>query len=124
MKKALIISTAATLLGMSAIAVSGVDTGFHLFMNTGIEHSIARVVLAVALLVILVTSRPRSAALRGLLGAIALVSISFAVSQTLNYQLGLFDTLVYFLAGLVVSIESLELEPESSTEQSPAFAAV
>ena len=124
MKNALIISTAATLLGMSAIAVSGVDTGFHLFMNTGIEHSIARVVLAVALLVILVTSRPRSAALRGLLGAIALVSISFAVSQTLNYQLGLFDTLVYFLAGLVVSIESLELEPESSTEQSPAFAAV
>jgi hypothetical protein len=110
MKRVLIVSTIAVLFLMIVTAVSGANTGFNLFMNTGIEHTIARVVLMIALFAIAVTVRPRAHAFRAAIGVISVAIILFTVAQTINYSLGLFDSIVYFLSGLILSIESLEAE--------------
>lgn len=118
MKKILTLGTIAALVVMIITALSGNDTGFSLFMNTNIEHTIARAVLIVGLLGIAVTTRPRSRLFRTTLGIVSALVISFTVFQTLNYSLGLLDTVVYFLGGLLLSIESLENEEETSVEKS------
>ena len=118
MKKILTIGTIVALVVMIITAVSGNDTGFSLFMNTNIEHTIARAVLVVGLLGIAVTTRPRSRLFRTTLGIVSALVISFTVFQTLNYSLGLLDTVVYFLGGLLLSIESLESEEADPVEKS------
>lgn len=110
MKKVLTIGTIAALFVMIVTAISGNDTGFNLFMNTSIEHIIARVVLIGALVAIAMTSRPRSRGFRTALGTVSLLMIVFTAVQTLNYSLGLLDAVVYFLGGLLLSIESIEAE--------------
>lgn len=118
MKKILTLGTIAALVVMIITALSGTDTGFSLFMNTEIEHTIARAVLIVGLLGIAVTARPRSKLFRTTLGIVSAMVIVFTVIQTLNYSLGLLDTVVYFLGGLLLSIESLETEEPAVEEKS------
>ena len=115
MKKVLTIGTIAALFVMILAAVTGSDAGFSLFMNTGIEHIIARAVLIGGLVAVAMTSRPRSKTFRTALGVISVLMIVFTAVQTLNYSLGLLDAVVYFLGGLLLSIESLEAE--SPTER-------
>jgi hypothetical protein len=115
MKRILIVGTIAVLFVMMVTALSGANTGFNLFMNTSIEHIIARAVLIVSLLAVALTVRPRAHMFRAAIGLVSLAIIIFTVSQTVTYSLGLFDSLVYFLSGLILSIEALEAE-ESATE--------
>lgn len=110
MKKVLILGTIAALFVMIITAFTGNETGFSLFMNMSLEHNIARIVLAVGLAAIAMTARPRSKALRTALGFISVLVIVFTATQTLNYTLGMLDAVVYFLGGLLLSIESLEAE--------------
>lgn len=112
MKQVLTVGTIAALVVMIITALSGNDTGFSLFMNTGFEHTIARAVLIVGLLGVAMTTRPRSRSFRAGLGIVAALIVLFTITQTLNYNLGLLDTIVYFLGGLLLSIESLEAEEE------------
>jgi hypothetical protein len=98
---------------MIITALSGNDTGFSLFMNTNIEHTIARVVLIIALIGVAMTTRPRSHMFRTALGVVSVLMIAFTAVETINYNLGLLDTVVYFLGGLLLSIESLEAEDEA-----------
>ena len=91
MKKILTLGTIAALVVMIITALSGNDTGFSLFMNTSIEHTIARAVLIIGLLGIAVTARPRSKLFRTTLGIVSALVIIFTVVQTLNYSLGLLD---------------------------------
>lgn len=117
MKRILIVGTIAVLFVMMITALSGANTGFNLFMNTSIEHIIARAVLIVSLLAVAITVRPRAHVLRTAIGLVSIAIIAFTVSQTITYSLGLFDSMVYFLSGLILSVEALEAE-EPSTEQS------
>jgi hypothetical protein len=110
MKRILIVGTIAVLFVMMVTALSGANTGFNLFMNTSIEHIIARAVLIVSLLAVALTVRPRAHMFRAAIGLVSLAIIIFTVSQTVTYSLGLFDSLVYFLSGLILSIEALEAE--------------
>jgi hypothetical protein len=110
MKRVLIVGTIAVLFVMMVTALSGANTGFNLFMNTGLEHIIARAVLIVALLAVALTVRPRAHMFRAAIGFISLAIIIFTVAQTVTYSLGLFDSMVYFLSGLILSIEALEAE--------------
>lgn len=110
MKRILTVGTIAVLFVMMIAAISGTTTGFNLFINTGIEHVIARAVLIISLLAIAITVRPRAHLLRTALGFVSVAIIIFTVSQTITYSLGLFDSLVYFLSGLILSIEALEAE--------------
>lgn len=118
MKRILTLGTIAALTVMIITALSGTDTGFSLFMNTGIEHTIARAVLIVGLAGIAVTARPRSRLFRTTLGIVSAMVIMFTLIQTLNYNLGLLDTVVYFLGGLLLSIESLETDEAEVEEKS------
>ena len=113
MKQVLTLGTIAALVVMIITALSGNDTGFSLFMNTNIEHTIARVVLIVALVAVAMTTRPRSHMFRTALGVVSVLMIIFTATQTMNYSLGLLDSVVYFLGGLLLSIESLEAEEEA-----------
>lgn len=110
MKRILIVGTLAVLLVVMITAMLGANSSFSLFINTSIEHIIARAVLIVTLLGIAVTVRPRAHILRATIGFVSLAIIIFTVSQTITYSLGLFDSLVYFLSGLILSIEALEAE--------------
>lgn len=114
MKQVLTVGTIAALVVMIITALTGNDTGFSLFMNTSIEHTIARAVLIAGLLGVAMTTRPRSRVFRSALGVIAGLIVIFTVAQTLNYNLGLLDTVVYFLGGLLLSIEALEAEEETA----------
>ncbi|QQS21919.1 hypothetical protein IPM09_05430 [Candidatus Saccharibacteria bacterium] len=118
MKKTLIVGTCFALIIMTIVSISGIDAGFNLLMNTGIEHSLARLALVGALVTLLITSRPRAVVVRALLGVISLGVLVFAIAQTIDYQLGLLDTVAYFLAGLMISIEAFE--PQENTVQLPA----
>lgn len=113
MKKALTISTIAALLLMASVAAFHVEVGFSLFMSSEIDHIIARIILAVVLFVTLVATRPRSQTIRMVLGTIALLTIAFSIMQTINYHLSLLDSVAYFLAGLLVSIEAFEADFET-----------
>jgi type IV secretory pathway VirB2 component (pilin) len=73
-------------------------------------------VLAIALTAIALTARPRSKSFRTALGAVSVLIIVFTAAQTLNYSLGLLDAIVYFLGGLLLSIESLEAEAPSEQD--------
>lgn len=117
MKKILTLGTIAALIVMIVTALSGTDTGFSLFMNTNIEHTIARAVLIIGLIGVAVTTRPRSRLFRTTLGIVSAMIIVFTVLQTLSYSLGLLDTVVYFLGGLLLSIESLEGEEPAPAEK-------
>lgn len=113
MKQALTLSTVSVLLLMASVAAFQVDIGFSLFMSTGIDHIIARVIIAIALAATLVVTRPRSETTRMVLAGMAFLVIAFSVMQTINYQLNLLDSIAYFLAGLLVSIEAFEAEFET-----------
>lgn len=110
MKRILTVGTIAVLFVMLVTALSGSSTGFNLFMNTSLEHIIARAVLIVSLLAVALTVRPRAHMFRAAIGLISVAIIIFTVSQTVTYSLGLFDSMVYFLCGLILSIEALEAE--------------
>lgn len=110
MKKALILSTICALLLMASVAAFNVDVGFSLFMSTEIDHIVARIIVAVALVLTLVATRPRSEATRMVLAGIAFLVVAFSITQTINYQLSLLDSVAYFLAGLLISIEAFETE--------------
>lgn len=112
MKKGLTIGTIATLTFMSIVGLANVETGFNLFMGTGLEHNIARLVLAAALFSTLIVTRPRPRSARVLLGIIASTILTFAVGQSFSYTLDLFDALAYFIAGLMLTLEAIE--PETS----------
>jgi hypothetical protein len=122
MKKVLTVGTIAALIVMIITALTGNDTGFSLFMNTNIEHTIARVVLIIALFAVASTIRPRSHLFRTALGIVSVLIITFTVAQTLNYSLGLLDSVVYFLGGLLLSIEALE-EDETTEPSYPGHIA-
>lgn len=121
MKKGLTIGTIAVLIFMSIVGLAGVETGFNLFMGTGLEHNVARLVLAAALGATLLVSRPRPKTARVLLGVIAGTIIIFAVGQSVSYALSLFDTLAYFLAGLLLTLEAIEPEV-APVEEAPTTA--
>ena len=114
MKKALTLSTICALLLMASVAAFNVEVGFSLFMSTDVDHIIARIVIAYALAATLIATRPRSQNVRLVLAGFALLIIAFSITQTINYQLGLLDSVAYFLAGLLVSMEAFEAEFEAS----------
>ncbi len=113
MKKALTICTVAALLLMASVAISGNDTGFSLFMGTGIDHVIARVIIAIALMVILVVPPPRVRSLRATLAIVSLLVITFAITQTINYHLQPLDSVAYFLSGILLAIDAGEVDLEA-----------
>ncbi len=115
MKKIPVIGTIAAILIMMMTTLSGRDTGYSLFMNTSLEHIIARVVLIVSLLVVVMSVRPRAHLFRATISLISFAIIIFTVSQTITYSLGLFDSFAYFLSSLILSVEALEAE-DSSTQ--------
>ena len=112
MKKALTLSTICALLLMASVAAFRVDVGFSLFMSTEIDHIIARTIIAFSLAITLIVTRPRPDIARLVLAGIALLVIAFTVTQTINYQLGILDSVAYFLAGLLISMEAFEAEFE------------
>ena len=113
MRKLLTICTVAALLLMASVAFMHVDIGFSLFMSTEIDHIIARIVIAVALMVILLVPPPRVRSLRVTLMIISLLVITFAVTQTINYHLCLLDSVAYFLSGILLAIDAGEVDLES-----------
>lgn len=123
MKKGLTLGTIAALSFMSVVGLANVETGFNLFMGTGLEHNIARLVLAAVLYATLIVARPRPRSARILLGIIASSVIIFAVGQSFSYSLSLFDTLAYFLAGLLLTLEAVESD-FAITDETPAATAI
>lgn len=113
MKRALTVCTVAALLLMASVSLMHVETGFSLFMSTDIDHVVARLIIVSALLAILIIPPPRVRALRIVLIMTSLLVISFAVTQTITYQLGLLDSVAYFLAGLLLSIDAFEVDMEA-----------
>lgn len=112
MKRTLTVGTIIVLFIMIAATLSSSNLGFTLMMSTGLEHNIARIVLIGALLAVALTSRPRGRYFRMSLATISATIAAYALIQTSNYGLQLFDALAYMLAGLILMTESLEVEPQ------------
>lgn len=110
MKRKLTISTAAVLTTMLIASLTSSDLGFMLMMSSAPEHNIARIVLIAALAAIVMTSQPRSKVFRAGLAIISAGVTTYALTQTANYELQLFDTLAYLLAAVILMTESLESE--------------
>ncbi|NCU37620.1 hypothetical protein EOL96_00960 [Candidatus Saccharibacteria bacterium] len=108
MKQILAIGTIAALFFMAIIGLAEINTGFHLFMNTTSELSVVRIMLGLILLAVLIVKRPRSRLARIVLAVIATIVIVYAILQSLSYSPALFDTVAFFLVGLLLFMESLE----------------
>jgi len=110
MKQKLTMSTAMVLLIILVASLSKSEVGFMLMMSTAREHNIARIVLVGVLVAMVMTTRPRSKAFRAGLAILSTGITAYALTQTANFELQLFDTLVYLLAGIILMTESLETE--------------
>lgn len=121
MKRIVTIGTIIVLMIMLVASLTSSNLGFTLMMSTGLEHNIARIVLIAALLAITFTVRPRSKNFRVALAVISAGITSYALMQTANYDLQIFDSLAYVLSAVILMTESLEVEAPkvqlSSTRQ-------
>jgi hypothetical protein len=121
MKRIVTIGTIIVLMIMLVASLTSSNLGFTLMMSTGLEHNIARIVLIAALLAITFTVRPRSKNFRVALAVISAGITSYALMQTANYGLQIFDSLAYVLSAVILMTESLEVEAPkvqlSSTRQ-------
>lgn len=117
MKKSLVLIGTITLL----VAVIGLTTvhgmGFELIMSDAPLHNAIRSVIIAGLLVLAFTVRPRPRWLRVALGVVAVVIMSIALAQTVNYALQILDALIYLAAATVFMNEALESEPLPAPSQ-------
>jgi len=113
MKRIVTIGTIIVLMIMLVASLTSSNLGFTLMMSTGLEHNIARIVLIAALLAITFTARPRSKEFRIGLAVISAGITAYALAQTANYGLQIFDSLAYVLAGVILMTESLEVDPQT-----------
>ena len=115
------------LTGLSVIIMSGVSLGtnegiLRLLMGNTEFDFIARIIVLAGMIALLVTSRPRSVALRVTFGLAAIVILAGVAVQFFSYQLQLFDAGIYMLAGIGLLIEALEPAPVSVPTVSTAKA--
>ena len=110
MKRIVTIGTIIVLMIMLVASLTSSNLGFTLMMSTGLEHNIARIVLIAALVAITFTARPRSNNFRVALAIISAGITSYALMQTANYGLQIFDSLAYVLSAVILMTESLEVE--------------
>ena len=106
------------LTGLSVIIMSGISLGnnegiLRLLMGNTEFDFVARIVILVGLIALLVTSRPRSVALRSTFALAAIVIFTGVAIQFFSYQLLLFDAGLYIIAGIALLIEALEPNPVS-----------
>lgn len=110
MKRIVTIGTIIVLAIMLFTSLTSSNLGFTLMMSTAVEHNIARIVLLLTLITITFTVRPRSKEFRMILAAISASITAYALAQTANYGLQIFDSLVYVLAAVILMTESLEVD--------------
>ena len=104
------------LTGLSVIIMSGISLGnnegiLRLLMGNTEFDFVARIIVLVGMIALLVTSRPRSVALRSTFALAAIVIFTGVAVQFFNYQLLLFDAGLYVIAGIALLIEALEPNP-------------
>ena len=112
MKQITTIGTIIVLAIMVLATATNMNIGFTLMMSAGVDHNIARIVIIAALSIIVFTTRPRSKATRAVLAVLSAIITSYALAQTANYGLQIFDSLAYLLSAVILMTESLEVEPK------------
>lgn len=114
---------AATLLLVVALLVGGIYYPESLLMSltdTSDSYVAIRLTMAVLLLSLLLTKPPRSRLLRSVIGAWSIVLAVTSVQALLNYQLRLFDALVFLEVAVVFAVEALETRVTIPVEKKPS----
>ncbi len=108
MRKSLFVGVIAVLAAMLCTSFAGVDTGYSLFMGTDALHNVMRVIMVIGLTILLVTSQPRSLAIRASLVAIIALLAFATVGEIVRQTTGVFDIATYIVTMLALGIEALE----------------
>ncbi len=101
-------SLTALLIGMIAVDINGMFSGFWVLMGSGPVHIAAMVVMLVVTGMLWLVKPPRPMAVRVALGTLGIVGAVVMVQQTLAYHLGMIDALVGMTMVIVLIVEALE----------------
>lgn len=112
-----------TLLLIVALLLGGLyypDSLLMSLINTSDPYFYIRGVIAVLLLSLLVTKPPRSRLLRTVIGAWSIVLGFVSIQSLFNYQLALFDALVFLEVAVIFAVEALETRVTIPVNKKPS----
>ncbi len=117
MKRAITILTSLAIIIMTVLPLAHINTPIRLFMGETTLDMAGRLFVLVGLIALSLTWRPRSVAVRAVLGVIGGGVLMIALSEMFEYRLAIFDALIYLVGAASLLIEALE--PASLPEQRP-----
>lgn len=108
MKRILIAGTIALLTTVFLGSMFQVEHTLLALTSASVEYQVVRVALIGLLAALLIWSPPRSQDFRMILGSVSAV-LTFGTAMMLsNYQIGLFDALIFIEVAIIFAIESVE----------------
>lgn len=111
-KSILYLATIAVLGLASAVTHGLIDSKIIYLLSDGNYIGIARIVAASVIALLVVIRPPRPILLRLVLAVLSVGVVSSALYATFTYQMGVLDTLLAMLVGVVFMIEAAELTDE------------
>ncbi len=108
-----IVLVGALLVLLAMVAMSSTTAGAQLgpFLGADLVHNAMRLLMALAIVILLFTVRPRHIIIRAALGTMASVIVAVAVTQAAAYALPILDALAYVAVAIGLMVEALEEAP-------------